>query len=500
MSALLTSLPEVLAALGSGAVWLALLAGVLGGLFVGAMPGLSATMGVALLVPFTFGLPIMPALALLIGVYCGAIYGGTITAVLVRTPGTPASAATIFDGFPLAQRGEGGRALAVAAAAALGGGLIGTLLLVLLAPQISGFALRFGAPEYCALAVCGLTMIVAVAADQMLKGAVVALGGLLLSTVGLDPISGYPRYIFGAVSLMEGISFIPALIGLFAVSEALRLAEPGAETGAPAAQPHGWWVRRVDAVRCAWTTVKSAAIGTFVGAMPGAGCDIAAFLGYSEAKRAARPDERFGKGEVKGVAAPEAAKTAATSGAMIPLLSLGVPGDSVTAVMIGAFVIHGLQPGPLMFKEQQGLVHAVFALVLLAHLLVFAFGTLGARVFLRLVNVDRRLLAPVILLLSVVGAYAMRGNLADVWLMLGFGALGYAMQRGGYPVAPLILALILGPMAEENYRRALVMSDGSHTIFLTRPIAVVLLALAVATVALSAWRRHRRQPGSESHA
>jgi putative tricarboxylic transport membrane protein len=251
-------------------------------------------------------------------------------------------------------------------------------------------------------------------------------------------------------------------------------------------------VRRADAVRCAWTTLKSAAIGTFVGAMPGAGCDIAAFLGYSEAKRAARPGERFGDGEVKGVAAPEAAKTAATSGAMIPLLSLGVPGDSVTAVMIGAFVIHGLQPGPLMFKEQQGLVHAVFALVLLAHLLVFVFGTLGARVFLRLVNVDRRLLAPLILLLSVVGAYAMRGNLADVWLMLGFGALGYGMQRGGYPVAPLILALILGPMAEENYRRALVMSDGSHGIFFTRPITATLLGLAVAAVALSAWRRRRR--------
>jgi len=497
MSALLASLPEVLAALGSGAVWLAMLVGVLGGLFVGAMPGLSATMGVALLVPFTFGMPIMPALALLIGVYCGAIYGGTITAVLVRTPGTPASAATIFDGFPLAQRGEGGRALAVAAAAALGGGLFGTLLLVVLAPQISGFALRFGAPEYCALAVCGLTMIVAVAADEMRKGAVVALGGLLLSTVGLDPISGYPRYIFGAVSLMEGISFIPALIGLFAVSEALRLAEPTPEGGVPAPQPHGWWVRRADAVRCAWTTLKSAAIGTFVGAMPGAGCDIAAFLGYSEAKRAARPGERFGDGEVKGVAAPEAAKTAATSGAMIPLLSLGVPGDSVTAVMIGAFVVHGLQPGPLMFKEQAGIVHAVFALVLIAHLLVFAFGSLGARLFLRLVNVDRRQLAPVILLLSVVGAYAMRGNLVDVWLMLGFGALGYGMQRGGYPVAPLILALILGPMAEENYRRALVMSEGSQAIFFTRPIAAVLFGLAVATLALSVWRRFRSLPCSE---
>lgn len=479
---------EIAQNLGSGAVWLALLAGVLAGLFVGAMPGLSATMGVALLVPFTFGLPIMPALALLIGVYCGAIYGGTITAVLVRTPGTPASAATILDGYPLTERGEGGRALAVAAAAALGGGLTGTLLLILLAPQISGFALRFGAPEYFALAVCGLTMIVSVSADNPLKGAVAAIGGLILATVGIDPISGYPRFIMGAVSLMEGVSFIPALIGLFAVAEALRVADGGRIASAPAPRAHGWLVRRIDAVRCAWTTVKSAVIGTFVGAMPGAGCDIAAFIGYSAAKRSAREDERFGEGEIKGVAAPEAAKTGATSGAMIPLLSLGVPGDSVTAVMIGAFVIHGLQPGPLMFNEQRGLIYSVFTLVLLAHLLVFVFGTIGARGFLRLVNIDRRLLSPIILLLSVVGAYAMRGNMFDVWLALGFGAVGYAMQRGGFPVAPVILALILGPMAEENYRRALVMSDGSAAIFFQRPITVGLLLLAVLSIAGTAWR------------
>ncbi len=494
------TLPQILATFGSGAVWLALLAGVIGGLFVGAMPGLSATMGVALLVPFTFGMPIMPALALLIGVYCGAIYGGTITAILIRTPGTPASAATIFDGFPLAQRGEGGRALAVAAAAAVSGGLIGTLLLILLAPQISGFALRFGAPEYCALAVCGLTMIVAVAADHPVKGAVAALGGLLLATVGIDPISGYPRYIFGAVSLMEGVSFIPALIGLFAVAEALRVADAGPTPVTRAAAPHGWIVGRWDALRCAWTTVKSAVIGTLVGAMPGAGCDIAAFLGYSEARRAARPDEPFGAGEVKGIAAPEAAKTGATSGAMIPLLALGIPGDSVTAVMIGAFVIHGLQPGPLMFKEQHGLVYSVFALMLVAHLAVYVFGTIGARMFLRLVDVDRRFLAPVILLLSVVGAYAMRGNMVDVWLMLGFGALGYGMHRGNFPVAPLILALILGPMAEENYRRALVMSDGSLAIFWQRPIAVALLLLAAASIALAVRRRRSSRVASKSAA
>ncbi len=487
------SLLEIAQNLGSGGVWLALLAGVLGGLFVGAMPGLSATMGVALLVPFTFGMPIMPALSLLIGVYCGAIYGGSITAILVRTPGTPASAATILDGYPLAERGEGGRALAVAAAAAMAGGVIGTLFLILLTPQISGFALRFGAPEYFALAICGLTMIVSVSADNPLKGTVAAVGGLLLATVGIDPISGYPRFIMGAVSLMEGVSFIPALIGLFAVAEALRVADGGGAQASPVPRAHGWFVRGADAARCAWTVVKSAVIGTLVGAMPGAGCDIAAFLGYSAAKRVARDDERFGEGEIKGIAAPEAAKTAATSGAMIPLLSLGVPGDSVTAVMIGAFVIHGLQPGPLMFTEQRGLIHSVFTLVLLAHGLVFVFGTIGARVFLRLVDIDRRLLSPIILLLSVVGAYAMRGNIFDVWLALGFGALGYVMHRGGFPAAPVILALILGPMAEENYRRALVMSDGSAMIFFQRPIAVALLALALMSVAGTAWRRWARR-------
>jgi putative tricarboxylic transport membrane protein len=479
--------------LASGSTWVALLAGVIGGLFVGAMPGLSATMGVALLVPFTFGLPIAPALALLIGVYCGAIYGGTITAVLIRTPGTPASAAVIFDGFPLTQRGQGGRALAIAAASALTGGVVGTLLLVVLASQISSFALRFGPPEYFALAVCGLTMIVAASADNPLKGAVAAVGGLLLSTVGIDPISGYPRFIFGAVSLMEGISFIPALIGLFAVAEALRVAEAGSAGNRVRAEAHGWLVRKLDALRCGWTAVKSAVIGTFVGAMPGAGCDIAAFVGYSEAKRTGRAGERFGDGEIKGIAAPEAAKTAATSGAMIPLLSLGIPGDSVTAVMIGAFVIHGLQPGPLMFSEQRGLVHAVFALVLAAHVAVFVFGSVGARVFLRITRVDARFLAPIIVLLSVVGAFAMRGNLVDVWLMLGFGALGYGMNRGGFPVAPLILALILGPIAEENYRRALVMSDGSPMVLLQRPIATTLLVLALLSIGAAAWRRYRRR-------
>lgn len=472
-------------------IWLGLVAGVTMGVIVGAMPGLSATMGVALLVPFTFGLPVMPALAMLTAVYYGAVFGGSIPAILIRTPGTPASAATIVDGHPLAQRGEAGRALSVAAAAALAGGVIGALFLILLAPQISGFALRFGPPEYFALAVLGLTMIVAVSGRSLLNGGVVAAAGLLLATVGMDPLSGYPRFIFGSVSLMEGMPFIPVLIGLFAIAEALRASgESGSLPSLPARGDRLTLISRADLRATSWTMIKSGVSGTLVGATPGAGSDTAAFIGYGGAKSSAKAGDRFGEGEIKGVAAPEAAKTAATSGAMIPLLSLGVPGDSVTAVLIGAFVIHGLQPGPLLFQDHAGLVYGLFGIVFLAHVLVFGVAALGARYFVRVIDVPRCWLVPIVLLLSLVGAFAIRNNPFDVWVAVAFGVIGYGLHRWDYPAAPLLLALILGPMAEENFRRALILSEGQPAVFLTSPIAATLLAIAVVSLII-AFRRHR---------
>lgn len=470
-------------------IWLALFIGVFAGLVVGALPGFSATMGVAILIPFTFELTIMPALGLLLGIYCGAVYGGSIPAILFRTPGTPASAATIFDGYPLAMRGEAGRALGVAAFAALCGGVIGTVLLMVLTPQISSFALRFGPSEYFALAVFGLSMIIAVSDGSLLKGLLVAAFGLLIATVGMDPLGGYPRFLFGSVSLMEGMPFIPALIGLFAIAEVLDgRANPSVsapeKSSAFAALPS-----RSDMKRCGWTIARSGALGTLVGSTPGAGSDIAAFLGYSTARQRAKPADTFGSGEVKGIAAPEAAKTASTSGAMIPLLSLGLPGDSVTAVLIGAFILHGVQPGPLLFQQHAPLAYAILGLVLCAHLLVFVLATAGTRFLLCVTRVDRRILRAVILLLSLVGAFALRNNLADVWLALGFGVVGLLLRRGGYPAAPLLLALILGPMAEENLRRALTLSAGDPSIFATRPITAVLLLLSLASVAFALIRR-----------
>lgn len=479
----------------SPAVWFFLFCGVAAGMVIGAIPGLSATMGVALLVPFTFGQELMPALGLLLGVYCGAIYGGTIPAILFRTPGTPASAATLLDGYPMMQRGEAGRALALAAGAALAGGLIGTLLLIFLTPQISRFALGFGSAEFFALAVLGLSLIAALSGDSLLKGAIATVAGLLCATVGLDPVSGYPRFLFGSVSLMEGLPFIPALIGLFAIAEVFAGGEPTAGANAGGRQPLLLLPRLADLARCAWTIVKSALIGTFVGAAPGAGADIAAFLSYSAARQQAKPGDVFGAGEVKGVAAPEAGKTAATSGAMIPLLSLGIPGDSVTAVLIGAFVLHGVQPGPLLFSQHAPLSYAILGLMLCANLLVFAVALGTSRAVLAALRIDRRFLGAGVLLLSLMGAYALRANLTDCWIALAFGALGVGMRRTGFPAAPFLLALILGNMAETNLRRALVLGDGGIGLFLQRPASLALLVLAVALVSATVWRQRRRARG-----
>ena len=454
-------------------VWLLLFAGVVAGMVIGAIPGLSATMGVALLVPFTFDLELMPALGLLLGVYCGAIYGGTIPAVLFKTPGTPASAATLLDGYPLMMRGEAGRALACSAWSALCGGVLGTLLLIFLTPQISRFALGFGSAEFFSLAVLGLSLITALAGDSLLKGAMITLA----------------RFLFGSVSLMEGLPFIPVLIGLFAIAEVFSREEATVRTLPRQHMRLFQLPHRSDMRRCWWTILKSSLLGTFVGAAPGAGADIAAFLSYSIACQQAGSSDTYGAGEIKGIAAAESGKTAATSGAMIPLLSLGIPGDSVTAVMIGAFVLHGLQPGPLLFRQHAPLAYAILGLMLCAHLLVFCVALTTSRMVLGALRIDRRFLQTGILLLSLMGAYALRANLVDCWIAMGFGLLGVGMRRAGFPAAPFLLALILGTMAETNLRRALVLGGGKMSLFIQRPTALFLLVLAVILVAFSLWRQ-----------
>lgn len=480
----------------SPAVWGCLFVGVLAGMVIGAIPGLSATMGVALLVPFTFDLEIMPALSLLIGIYCGAIYGGTVPAILFKTPGTPASAATLFDGYPMMQRGEAGRALSLSAWSALMGGVIGTLLLIFLTPQISRFALSFGPAEFFALAVLGLSLITSLSSDSMVKGAIAMVGGLICSTVGMDPVSGFPRFLFGSVSLMEGMPFIPVLIGLFALTEVFSPDEAPPEVSAGKGVKLFELPHKADMKKCSWTVVKAAFIGAFTGSTPGAGTDVAAFLSYSVASQQARKGDCFGKGEPKGVAAAESGKTAATSGAMIPLLSLGIPGDSVTAVLIGAFILHGIQPGPLLFQQHAPLAYAILGIVLFAHLLVFGMALSTAKLMMGALKIDKRFLNAAILMLSLMGAYALRGNMVDCWIALAFGVLGVGMRKGGFPPAPFLLALILGGLAEENLRRALVLSEGHLGVALQRPITLTLLSVTVLFVGISLWRRRGTGAGA----
>lgn len=460
-------------------------AGTLGGIILGALPGLTATMGVALLVPFTFGLDMDASMGMLLGIYCGAMYGGAISAILVRTPGTPAAAATLLDGYPLGQKGEAGRALSMSLMASFIGGLVGCIIMTFLSPQVSIFALKFSTVEYFALAIFGLSIIISISGNNVLKGIVAGLFGLLLCTIGSDPISGFPRFIFGRMDLYEGPPFIPTLIGLFAVSEIFAGIEKVAGSTKIIEKVTQMMPSMEDFKRCWGVNIKAGIIGTIIGAIPGAGGDIAAFVAYGEAKRTSKTPEKFGTGMIEGVAASESANNGCTGGAMIPLLSLGVPGDSVTAVLLGAFIIHGLQPGPLLYKDHIDSVYMVFAAMFVANLMMFILGALGVRFFAKIISVDKTILLPTILVLSLVGSYSMRNSTFDMYITILFGVIGYLLQKYEFPLSPILLALILGPMAESNLRRTLVISGGDPWIILTKPIGVTLILLAIASLILS---------------
>ncbi|MBT6033044.1 MAG: C4-dicarboxylate ABC transporter permease [Kordiimonadaceae bacterium] len=466
-------------------------AGVAGGILIGSLPGLTATMGVALLVPFTFGLPFNESIGMLLGIFSGSVYGGSISAILINTPGTPAAAATLLDGYPLSQKGEAGRALSMSVFASFVGGFTGALIMTFLSPQISQFALEFSAAEYFGLATFGLSIIISVSGKSILKGIMVGFLGLLISTIGMDPVSGYPRFTFGSMNLFEGPAFIPTLIGLFAFAEVFKGVEQLTSTKQVVSKINSVFPSFADIKRTWKDMAKSSVLGTFIGSIPGAGSDIAAFVGYSEAKRRSKTPEKFGTGQIEGVAAAESANNACSGGAMIPMLSLGVPGDAVTAILLGAFVIQGIQPGPMLYKEDLDVVYSVFSAMLVANIAMLIVGFLGVRFFARAITVRKSILLPAIFIMSIVGAYSMRNNMFDVWLALGFGVLGYFLQRYRFPVSPILLALILGPMAEANLRRALIIADNSMIDVLSRPITATFLILGLATLVMSILRQRR---------
>ena len=466
-------------------VMIMIVVGVAAGIVIGALPGLTATMGVALLVPLTFGRPPLESLSMLMGIYTGAMYGGAISAILIRTPGTPAAAATVMEGYPMARRGEAGRAMAMSLFASFFGGIVGVLIMTFASPFVSAIALQFGPVEYFALAVFGLSVIISISGRSIVKGLMSGFFGLLISAVGFDPISGYPRFTFGLMEMLEGPPFIPTLIGLFAVSEVFNEVQKSATMLQVKAKLDQYLPSWADIKWCFKELCRSSIIGVIIGAIPGAGGDIAAFISYGEAKRASNNPERYGTGEIEGLAASECANNSCQGGAMIPLLSLGVPGDAVTAVLLGAFVIQGLQPGPLLYKEHIDIVYQIFASMMVAQFLMQFLGMAGIQFFARVIMVDRAILTPAIFVMSIVGSYAMRSNVFDVYTTLAFGVLGYIMTRYDFPLSPILLALILGPLAESNLRRAMVISGGDWTILVSRPIGVALMVLAVVSLVLS---------------
>ena len=460
-------------------ILLVMIIGSIGGIVIGAMPGLTSVMGVTLLLPFTYGMDATTGMAMLLSISFGAIYGGSITAILIGTPGTPASAATMIEGRQFAARGEGGRALGISTVSSWVGGTISAIMLILIAPQLAKLALKFGAPEYCTLCLFGLTIIASISGKSLLKGAIAGFLGLLISTIGIDPMTGFSRFAFGNINLYSGLQTVPLMIGLFAISQVFVNLKDGVEQNVI--------TQKVTSILPSWSDLKqslpvairSGFIGTFIGIIPAAGADIAAFVSYDVAKKLSKHPEAFGTGCIEGLAAPEAGNNGDTSGALVPMLTLGVPGDATAAVLVGALTLHGLQPGPTLFTKDIVVVNNIFASALIANLLFLIFGLLGIRVFIKIIQIKPYILTPIIFVLCIIGSFALRNNIFDVGAMLVISVIGYFFVYLEIPIAPIVLALILGPMFESNMRRSLLLSKSSFSIFFTRPISLFFILLAV---------------------
>ncbi|KAA3662049.1 MAG: C4-dicarboxylate ABC transporter permease [Calditrichaeota bacterium] len=452
-------------------------AGILMGILVGVMPGLSPAMGVALLVPFSYGMEPLNALILLASVYAAANYGGTITAIAINTPGTPSAIVSTFDGYPLTKQGQPGRALGTSVVASTVGGLFGTIILIFFSVPLAKAALHFGPAEYFALAVFGLTIISSLSQGNWIKAFIATLIGLLLNTIGMDPFTGYMRFTFDIPELADGFNFIPALIGLFALSEIFLSMEKSQAVKSTLKKVSGKMPKFKELWGLKRNITQSSIIGTLIGVVPGAGATIAAFIAYNEARRMSKTPEQFGKGALEGVSASGAATSGSVGGALVPLLTLGIPGSASTAVLIGALMLHGLTPGPELFKDNATVVYGLFASLFFGYAIMFVVGYMGNQLWMKIISAPKAVLNPIILAIAVIGSYAVGNSMFDVWSCLGFGILGWILRRYDFPTAPVILGLILGFLAETNFRRALLMGD--ETIFFTRPISLIMLVLAL---------------------
>ncbi|MBN1837187.1 MAG: tripartite tricarboxylate transporter permease [Spirochaetales bacterium] len=470
---------------------LLVLVGVVAGTVVGALPGLTATMAIALLVPFTFTMQPVHGLILMGGIYVSAIYGGSFSAILLNTPGTPSAIATCFDGYPMARRGQSYQAIVTATMASVLGGLLGVLLLLFLSPPLSRLSLRFGPPEFFWLTTFGLTIIATLSTGSILKGLIGGAFGLLLSMIGIAPIEGSVRFTFGWLSLQNGIALIPALIGFFCVPEVLGMIERKGEhhTAIPyRRQRRVLWRVFIRIVRRPFLVVRSAVIGTIVGIIPGAGGNIAAMVAYNEAVRASRNPDTFGKGNPDGVVAAEAANNAEVSGSLIPLLTLGIPGAPPAAVLLGALLLHGMRPGRELFTNHGVVTYTFMLSLVVANLLILPVGIFSGRWISRLITrLPVTLLAPTVFFLSVIGSFAINRNVFDVYVMLFFGLIGYVGKKMNFSAGPIVLGLILGSICEQGLVQSILMGRAAGSVaamFFTRPLSLVLIVL---TVVSAAW-------------
>lgn len=469
--------------------------GVLAGTVIGMLPGLGPISALALMIPMTYGMNPASGLILMAGVYYGAIFGGSTSSILLNAPGVAGTVATSFDGYPLAKQGKAGKALALAAYASFIGGTISVVGLMLIAPLLSRVAVAFGPAEYFALMVLGLTAVVSLSDKALVKGLIAAVIGMMVSIVGIDRQTGTERYTLGLLELLQGVDFLIVALGVFALAEVFVMLLRPDDT-----KREG---ENIGSLKLAWQEVRtiaapigrSSVLGFFVGVLPGAGATIASFLGYTMEKRLARDGDTFGKGNIKGVAAPEAANNAACSGSFVPLLVLGVPGSGTTAVLLGALMVMGVTPGPLMLAQRPDVFWGVVASMYLGNMFLLVLNLPLIPLLARILDLPRPMLLSLIVLFCMIGVYSLKFSVFDLWLLLIFGLIGLVMRLNGFPTAPLILAMILGDLMEENMRRALQISGGDWMTFLTKPISATLLAIAALSLLapVLAGRARRRE-------
>lgn len=479
-----------------------LVLGTLYGLFIGALPGVGPTFGVASMLPLTYALPTDTAIIFLCAIHAATAYGDSIASILLNTPGGAGSVAACWDGHPLARQGKAGMALGISTGGALFGGLVGWVSLVLISPLLVTLALMIGPVEYTVVALLALSLLAVAAQGETIKGLILGGMGLMVSFIGPDPVNGFMRFTCGLMYLEDTINIIPVTLGLFALAQAIKLATEG---GGAIAEVFSAADRVIDGVKEAFrrplTLIRSGIIGILLGIMPALGISTANIVAYLVEKRSSREQETFGKGNAAGLLAPETAKSACVVGDLVPTFTLGIPGSATTALFLAALMLHGITPGPEFFQKGV-LPYAVFCGILLAQVTFFFFGLVLARYFAKVIRIPNSLLVPSIVTLCFLGAYAQRNEIYDVLLMIFFGVLGYILQRRGYPVACIVLGLVLGQMLEGNFHRALIIGDGKLSVFLTEPISAVLLLVLVLSLASPylgpLWRRLRRSPAKEA--